>query len=80
MDYALLSWGTKHMETRPVLGNDLRRNRESSGSKLGGGSLSNDRNTKYVATAPHEKAGLKKYPRPVRNSTAPALTDRPYKA
>ena len=57
MDYALLSWATKRMEARLVLGDDLRRNRESSGSKLGGGSLSNDRDTKYVATAPDEKAG-----------------------
>ena len=56
MDSALLSWGTKRMEDRPVLGDDLRRNRESSGSKLGGGSLSNDRDTKYVETAPDEKA------------------------
>ena len=44
------------MKAKPVLDDDLRRNRESSRSKLGGGFLSNDRDTKYVATAPDEKA------------------------
>ena len=39
----------------------------NSGNKIGDGFLSNDRNTKYVATAPHEKAGLKKYRRPIYN-------------